>query len=182
MDPNEQPPDAVADDGTPLVKVLVEYLDQGSENSERLWAEPLADDLYEIRNTPWYLYKLNWGDIVRCAEVSADEVPRVVEVVERSGHRTLRILFNEKRVSPEEQEAILAGLNDLEASYERHSDTFVSVDVEPEADYEAIFALLARHTEAESLVFEEAWRDDDHPGFGPPYDDTQPDPTWLEDA
>jgi hypothetical protein len=55
--------------GNPLAKVLVELREDAGTGGEQLWARPLGDDLYEIRNVPWYAYKLNWGDVVRCSSM-----------------------------------------------------------------------------------------------------------------
>ena len=166
--------------GTPLVKVIVEYLDDGVEKSERLWAKPVGDGLYEIRSTPWFVFGINWGDTVRCAELAADEVPRVLSVDCTSGHRTLRVIFSPvSRREDGRQEQILARLNAMSAYYERYNDRMVAVDVEPPADYDAVFDFLARCTDEQRLIFEEAW-EPNVDGFGPTYEDTQPEPDWLE--
>jgi hypothetical protein len=155
------------EDGTPLVKVLVEYVDAGIEKTERFWAKPLGGDLYEVRNTPWYLYGLNWGDTVRCAELSTDEVPRVIDVVSRSGHKTLRVIFNHDRLTPERQDELLATLSEMHAHHERANPDLLAIDVEPQADYQAVFDFLARCTDEGLLVFEEAWQPVVGGGFGP---------------
>ena len=167
-------------DGDPpedLVKVLVEYLDGESENTERLWAKQLGADRYEIRNTPFFLYGINWGDVVRCAELAADEVPRVLEVIHKSGHKTLRLFFNPKATTADAQR-ILATLNDMQASHERYNDRLVALDVEPQADYVAVFEFLADCHADDVLIFEEAWQPNEAGTFGPDYEDTQPDPEW----
>jgi len=166
-------------DGTLLVKVLIEYVDNGVERSERVWARPLSGEQFEIRNSPWFAYRLNWGDVVRCVEVSPEEVPRVLEVVKRGGHRTLRIMFNDA-IEPTGQEDVIEELNSRQASVERFGPRFLAVDVPPAAGYDDVFAFLAAKTEAEWLIFEEAWRDEEEPGFGPTYRDAQPTPSWLE--
>jgi hypothetical protein len=161
-----------------FVKVLVEYLDGESENTERLWAKPLGAGRYEIRSTPWFVYGINWGDVVLCAELATDEVPRVLEVIDESGHKTVRVIFNAERTTPDAQQRILATLNDMHAFYERYNDRLVAVDVEPEADYAAVFEFLARCHSDDLLIFEEAWQSNEDGTFGPDYQDTQPDPGW----
>jgi hypothetical protein len=58
--------------GEELEKILIELpSDHWSElGGGRVWAKPLGDDQYEIRNTPWYAYDINWGDIVVCEGMS----------------------------------------------------------------------------------------------------------------
>lgn len=155
------------EDGTPLEKVLVEYLDGDAPRTERLWAKPVGGGLYEIRNSPWFAYRINWGDIVRAVEVARDEVPRVIEVVERSGHRTLRVLFQgELQDDPRGQDAIIEAINRYNTTVERFNRLLVALDAEPEADYEALFAYLAERTTDGSLIFEQAWVEDGTTGFG----------------
>jgi Domain of unknown function (DUF4265) len=163
-----------------LVKVVVEYLEGGEPKTEGLWAKPVAIDLFEIRNTPWFVYGINWGDVARCASLGESEVPRVLDVVETSGHRTLRLIFNREKVDEERQAAILARLNDMEAFYERFNDRFIALDVEPSADYEAVISFLTRLTDDDELIFEEAWRANDDGSFGEGEGaETQPHPPWL---
>ncbi len=158
------------EDGNELVKVLIELPADEDPSAERLWALPLGADRYEIRNVPWYAYCVNWGDIVRCDGLSEEGLPIIQDVVELGGHRTLRIIFNAQAMPEDDQMEILDRLSAMHAHHERHSANFVGIDVEPEADYEAVFALLADQTDAQNLIFEEAWRRTD---------DEQDAPSWL---
>ena len=65
-----------------LVKVRVRLADHGRWRYESLWAKPLGDDLYELRNTPWLADGLHHRDVVRCAP-SEQDLPEVVDVVRR---------------------------------------------------------------------------------------------------
>jgi hypothetical protein len=64
-------------------------------SGERVSAKRLGDGIYEIRNTPWYAYDLNWGDVVRCEGMSTADLPIVADVVGHGGHRTIRVFFEE---------------------------------------------------------------------------------------
>jgi len=174
-------PEQLDERGNPLVKVLVELPEEAGTSGERLWARPLGDDLYEIRNVPWYAYKLNWGDVVRCEGLSPADLPIVQEVIERSGHRTLRVFFNDRDVSTVQQQVILDELSDLQAFHERHGPNLLALDVEPQADYDVLFAYLAAKTDSQTLMFEEAWRWGAESGFGPGSASPQETPTWLDD-
>jgi hypothetical protein len=75
------------------------------------------------------------GDLVRCAD-RPDEVPSLVEVVERSGHRTLRL-----SLAPDlDVDALFENMR-AELSLVRLSEETLCVDVHPEDDY----AVVARH-------------------------------------
>src|SRR5262245_23662456 len=112
-----------------LVKVLVELRDATFE-TESLWAKPLGGDLYEIRNSPWFAFDLHFYDIVRAVPDQPDEKPRIIEVVRRSGHKTLRVLFAPE-VKQAERLSMLRSLHKWRGFYENCDDHLYAVDVEP---------------------------------------------------
>ena len=68
-----------------LVKVILDVSDDTfGIGGERVWASPLGNDLYEIRNSPWHTCDVNWGDVVRAVVANDKEWPKFVEVVRRS--------------------------------------------------------------------------------------------------
>ena len=141
-----------------LEKVVVELGPDhwSGKRSERMWAKPCGDGRYEIRNTPWYAYDLNWGDIVRCEGVSEAGLPVVVEIVRPSGHQTVRLIF-EPETHGSDRERVLSRLNELNAWYENADGRMYSVDIEPEASAEAVLDLLAREAEQRTLSWETGW-------------------------
>jgi len=123
-----------------LVKVRMEFEGHSDPTGERFWALPLGDGLYEIRNTPWFAFDLNWGDVVRCQEFE-NEVPVILQVVRRGGHKTLRVVFNEKE-SGESREKILEDLGKLGTNHEHAWGNLYSIDVPPGTDYQAVCDFL----------------------------------------
>jgi hypothetical protein len=113
----------------------------------------LGDDLYEIRNTPFYAYGINWGDIVRADSTDPTLKPEVREVVIPSGNKTLRVFLN-KELGQEEQDAILTSLQHLDISWERADDHYVAIDVHPESDYQAVCDRLMDLEEEGTLAYE----------------------------
>jgi hypothetical protein len=144
---------ALDEDGTPLAKLQIDFVYAGEPRVETVWALPAGGKTYEIRNCPWYAYGINWGDVVRCAE---GELPVVKAVVERSGHRTLRVFFDQA-LTRKAQDEILARLNEAGATFERGTARLVAIDVEPDVDYDAVYSLLAGLERDGLLQFEEAW-------------------------
>jgi hypothetical protein len=120
-----------------LTKVHIDLPNHWATGGESMWALPLGDDLYEIRNAPFYAYGLNWGDIVRAHLDDPELKPEVQEVVKRSGNKTLRVFFNQE-LSEEAQESVLSSLQNLNVSWERADERYVAIDVHPEADYDAV--------------------------------------------
>jgi len=99
--------------------------------------EALGDDLFEVRNSPWYAYDIHFGDVVRAIPPNADQKPTFREVVKPSGHKTLRVLFP-KETSEAEQAALLDRLSSDGASYERANSRLVAIDVRPAGNYQRV--------------------------------------------
>lgn len=127
----------MTDDEDSLTKVHIDLPHHGATGGESLWALPLGDDLYEIRNTPFHAYGLNWGDVVKAYSDDPELKPEVREVVGKSGNRTLRVIFEEE-LNQERQDEILSSLQYLDLSWERANDRFVAIDVHPSSDYQAV--------------------------------------------
>ena len=136
-----------------LTKVHIDLPNHWATDGESIWALSLGDDLYEIRNAPFYAYGINWGDVVRAHSDDPQSRPEVQEVVKRSGNKTLRVFFNEK-LSEEAQGVILSSLQNLDVSWERATERYVAIDVHPEADYDAVCGKLAELENQGSLEYE----------------------------
>lgn len=81
-------------------KIIVELPPKvGGYDTESLWAIALGNDNYEIANIPFFAYNLNLGDIVRC-NGNLHGLPKVAEVINRSGKETLRLAINPKASQP----------------------------------------------------------------------------------
>jgi hypothetical protein len=141
---------ALADEG--LVKVFVELHD-APFGTESFWARPLGGDLYELRNSPWFAFDLHFSDVVRAIPDKPGEKPRIVEVVRRSGHKTLRVIFP-PTVSEAERLEMLRSLHPLRAFHENCNGALYAVDVEPEGDYGAVCDQLWAWEQAGRLVYE----------------------------
>jgi hypothetical protein len=72
-----------------LVKLEVR-LDDGTV--ETPWAKKVGENLYRSYNIPFLAYRLSAGDIVE-AEPQARGFPVVKRVAEKSGNRTIRVMF-----------------------------------------------------------------------------------------
>src|SRR5262249_51228047 len=123
-----------ADEG--LVKVFIELNDAPFE-TEFFWAKPLGGDEYQLRNSPWFAFDLHFYDVVRAVPDQPGEKPRIVGVVRRSGHKTLRVLFPPE-VTEQERLDMLNSLHRWRAFHEHCNGTLYAVDVEPDGDYGAV--------------------------------------------
>lgn len=62
-------------------------------SSESVWAESLGNQRYRIQNVVVLAQHVSVMDVVRCTSRS-DEIPEVVEVVERGPYCTIGIIFD----------------------------------------------------------------------------------------
>ena len=136
-----------------LVKVVIDaYDDTFGVGGEGLWARPLGDDLYEIRNTPWHTFEVSWGDVVRAVPEASNQRPKFIEVVRRSGHRTLHIYFF-KETSPQEKSAILAALHTWKGSFENSDSSLYAIDFEPDGNLDGARNYLDKFEAAGKLEY-----------------------------
>jgi len=127
----------MADESTNLTKLYIDLPNHWAVGGESVWARQLSEDEYEIANVPFFAYGLNFSDIVRAHSDNPNLKPAILAVVKQSGHRTLRIFFDEK-LDKERQIGLLTGLKELHISWERADEFHIAMDVHPEADYQAV--------------------------------------------
>jgi hypothetical protein len=142
---------AVNDEREELVKVFVDLPNHWLWKGESMWARALGDDLYELRNSPFCAYGLNYRDVVLAKAESPSEKPRIRHVERSSGHRTLRFRFAAE-VSRSDRDTMLAQLNKLGTTFEGHEYRFFSLDVPPVADYQAVCNQLFASRTCEQYV------------------------------
>jgi hypothetical protein len=136
-----------------LAKVSIDLPGDSSVSVESFWALPLGDGLYELRNSPWLAYDLHFGDVVRAEPDDPGALPRIREVVRRSGHRTLRVIFHES-VSQEEELNLLKSLHRWQGFHEHASGRYYAIDVGPEGDYGAVCDQLWQWEQEGKLEYE----------------------------
>ena len=120
-------------DSDGLTKVLVDLPNGNAVGGESLWAVELGADRFELRNTPFHAYGLNFGDVVLARAERQGEKPRVLEVLKPSGHRTLRVFFLGS-TSEDERLLHLGALGQFGVSYERANASLFALDLEPAGD------------------------------------------------
>ena len=105
---------------------------------ETLWADDLGGRRYRLDNTPWYAYGISWRDIVE-AKPDADGQLQFQRIVEKSGHRTIRITA-EQPFSDEWLQQIVA----LGCTYEGATRKYVGIDLPPGIDLEVVGKFLTQ--------------------------------------
>ena len=122
------------------VKVLL----QEDDNVETLWADPVGPNLYRLDNSPFWAYGVSWRDVVE-AHPDPDGQIRMTRVVEKSGHRTVRVIFDRGVDESPEARAVLDGVTALGASYEGMNPRYLAIDVPPEGDLMAVARYFTEH-------------------------------------
>jgi Domain of unknown function (DUF4265) len=124
-------------DVSDLVKIFVNLPNHWNTNGESMWARPLGNDLYELHNSPFSAYDLNYLDVVVALSADPELKPQISRIERRSGHKTLRLIFMAETARMERDE-ILAQINQLGASYENANSTLYSLDIPPTQNYESL--------------------------------------------
>lgn len=132
-----------ADEMTKIV-IRVEEPD-GSVNVETPWATKVGDDLYRLENSPFYAYSVSWLDIVRAPYSDEEQRPTFVETVEKSGHRTVRIVFDPPVEDGNESDRRLSEIVALGCSYEGANTSYICIDIPPHTDFDKVRDYLIRH-------------------------------------
>ncbi len=109
---------------------------------ETLWASPLGNHLYRLENSPGYAYRVSRQDVVEARAPSPGDVPQLVRVVQKSGHRTIRIILKPPSNESAESQAVLDRLSELGCSYEGANRSYIAVDLPPSVDLQEIRGFL----------------------------------------
>lgn len=136
-----------------LVSLTLEVERPNHHSHATLLAEPLGNDLYEIRTIPILTNALNFGDVVKAVALPSNPTPLITEIVIPSGYRTLRIVFL-KSVCEAAQREIIYSLHKWQATHEAICDRFYAISVSPDGDIQAIRAYLDDLKRRKFLIYE----------------------------
>jgi hypothetical protein len=138
--------------GDHLTKVSIRLDGPAGYEIETVWAEPLTNRLYRLRNVPFLAYGYSEQDVVSAAEVGGRLI--VNGVAERGGHSTYRIILPEP-TSEEEFNPLWKPLATLGCTYERANRRLIGIDVPPASDVYAVYAVLEQGETSKHWEFEE---------------------------
>ena len=127
----------MATDSDELTKVVVELPNHWATNGESMWARPLGNDLYELDNSPFHAYDLNYRDVVYAKADDRQRTPIVRRVERRSGHRTLRAIFF-KHVNDAQRDKLLQELGRFGVTWEGADGRLFALNIPAEAEYQPV--------------------------------------------
>lgn len=149
----------------PNAKILfsTEY-DDDSADVETLWAYDLGNDRYRIDNLPYFAYGVSWNDVVYAPFNADEQRAAYVKVLEKSGNRTIRIIFEEPIDENAESMALLDRLTKIGCDFENANGILVVINIPATVDlFEA--AELIENTgvtwEYADPTYEEIFGDDE---------------------
>ena len=123
-----------------------------------LWAEPLGSGRYRIESCPFFAYGVSRDDVVRAAGPDGQEAPALEDVIEKGGHRTLRLALDVSvELSTPEVQELLERLLQHGCTHELLRPKLVAIDVPPDADLAQVAELLQGLARDGALVWE--WAD-----------------------
>lgn len=108
---------------------------------ETLWATPVDGDHYRLENSPFFAYGVSWEDVVE-AHPGDDNVLEFTRRVERSGNRTLRVIFDYPSDDPR-AEGILRRLREFRCSYEGMKPRMITINVPSWVDLDEVTDFLS---------------------------------------
>ncbi len=144
-------------EGLVRIRIRMEGAGETSPAEDSVWAEPLGSDRYRVESCPFFAFGISRDDVVRAADAPG-EGPVLDDVLEKGGHRTLRLTLGpavELRSAPVQR--VLEKLIDLGCTHELLRPRLVAIDLPPEVDLEVATELLQEGTRAGALSWE--WAD-----------------------
>jgi hypothetical protein len=127
---------------SPDSKVLIRTVKDDEENTETLWATSLGNDLYRLDNSPFFAYDVSWEDIVLAPPEAEHQYPTFQRVVEKSGNRTIRVIFEEALTEGSVAGRINQALNGLGVTYEGANCRYLCYNIPPNVNLDQVTSIL----------------------------------------
>jgi hypothetical protein len=117
-----------------LVKVVLRLEEGEDAYVETPWAADLGDGRYRLENCPFYFYDLAYGDIFSAEYSEEEERLSFVEILEPSGHKLVRIIFENPADEEGKEKEQLDSLLAMGCTYEGANPKYICLDIPPEVE------------------------------------------------
>jgi len=126
---------------------------------EWMWASRITNSTFKIDNIPFFAKLIACGDIVAAEQTAAGLIFR--ELVQPSGHSTVRVIIYREKRSDEQLRALVEeirqSLRAMGCSTElSHIPSLITVDIPPEVNYQSVAVFLSEKERQGLLGYEEA--------------------------
>ncbi len=148
----EQSEAAKANPRLKKIRIRIPPEDGWETESEWLWAEQVAENVFALRNIPYYRYGVSFDDHVRVDKIEG--FLEMVGVAHHCGHSTYRLFSKQGFESPKAQQT-LAELVENGCDLEWNTRFHLAVDVQPEADIHKVYERMTQARKAGIFEFEE---------------------------
>lgn len=128
-----------------FVKVVLcqDYDDDDQVDVETPWALSLGDNKYQLKNFPFFFYGLSFDDIFEALPRYEDDPrPYLTKVLSKSGHKTVRLVFDASIKESEDSRSILAKLSAMGCGYEGNGAKFFVVNIQPHCNFAEVCEFL----------------------------------------
>ncbi|SKA32730.1 protein of unknown function [Chitinophaga eiseniae] len=143
------------------VKIQFPFYHEGEKKEwkERMWARPMGQH-YELSNTPIYVKEYSFGDVISVKNIDGELF--VDELIQESGHSTIRIVFHDMNM----RDFTVTKIGDLGCDIVvTDKPQLIAVDIPPAVDYRnSVLPLLEDGLRADQLGYEEACISTKHSG------------------
>jgi hypothetical protein len=131
---------------------------EGGPADDWLWAEPLGSGRFRIESSPFFAYGISRDDVVRASPAAGEEDPRLEDVLEKGGHRTLRVALDPAvEVTGSAIQGLLERLLELGCTHESLRPKLVALDVPGQVDVAVVVQLLQSLADEGTVLWE--WAD-----------------------
>jgi len=135
-----------------FAKVFFYYDTDGGSRAESVWAVEVSPLSYEIRNCPWHVSNITFGDVVECYR-DDEGILIAARLVKDGGHRNILVEFTPK--DEEFAEQFLKELNDLGCTYECFKKySLYALNIPPEVQLGVIIEFLSQARTEQKILFE----------------------------
>ena len=140
------------------IRVALDHAAETGPADDFLWAEPLGSGRFRIESCPFFAYGVSRDDVVLAVEMAGEDAPRLEDVLEKGGHRTLRLALDPGiDLADSSVQGLLERLLELGCTHEALRPKLVAIDVPPQVDVAVVAQLLQALVQEGTLLWE--WAD-----------------------
>ncbi len=152
------PEDLEIGEGLIRIRIRMDATGEPGPTEDAVWAEPLGSERYRVESCPFFAFGISRDDVVRAAGAPGEHGPVLDDVLEKGGHRTLRMtLVQGVDLRSPPVQRILEKLIDMGCTHELLRPRLVAIDLPPEVELEVAAQVLEDASRAGAVAWE--WAD-----------------------